>query len=62
MCRTTFAERQAIIDRILRGAKAGDLPIQEPVRFDFAVNLKTACELGLTMPPMILDGADEVIE
>jgi putative ABC transport system substrate-binding protein len=50
------------VDRILKGAKAGDLPIQQPVRFDFVVNLKTAHELALTIPPMILDRADQVIE
>ena len=50
------------VDRILKGAKAGDLPIQEPVRFDFVVNLKTARELGLSIPRTILLLADEVVE
>jgi putative tryptophan/tyrosine transport system substrate-binding protein len=48
--------------RILKGAKAGDLPIQEPVRFDFVINLKTAQQLGLTIPPSIRGRTDEVIE
>jgi putative ABC transport system substrate-binding protein len=50
------------VDRILRGAKPSDLPVQFPVKYEMVVNLKTAKALGLTVPQSILLSADEVIQ
>jgi len=58
----TFRRATTYIDRILRGEKPGDLPVQFPVKYEMAVNLKTAKALGLTVPQSILLTADEVIK
>ena len=57
-----FRRSASYVDRILRGAKPADLPVQVPTKYETVVNLKTAKELGLTVPPGLLVAADEVIE
>jgi putative ABC transport system substrate-binding protein len=57
-----FRRAAIFVDRILKGAKPSDLPVERPMRFEFVINTKTMKSLGLSFPPSILIWADEVIQ